>query len=704
MGAQSKVGVYLYRGPEPTSMDPDWGRLAADLRGVPSGPVVYEISSRDLDAGLEELRAELRANPVRRVIVAGACPVGRVEPPLYKMLRGEALDPNRAQVVDLSPVPAATAADAGAALRRARVLIDMALARAAHPEPENTPAVPGHDAVLVVGGGIAGLTAAHELAAAGYRVVLVERSENLGGQVARLHRYYPRQCDPVCGVSYLEEDLRRNDLVTIETAAGVSGITGPPGRFEATVRRQNAAPGEVTYRVGAVINATGWENFDARRIKGYGYGNYPNVVTAMDLEQLATQARDRAGAIRRPADGQPVKRVAFIQCAGSRSARYLNYCSQICCTVTLKQLAYLRDSCPDAEITVFYTDLRVLGKYEDLYRRALAEGVRFVRGMPDRVEENPRTRNLVLRAVDTLSGRPQACTADLVVLATGMVPNRRLEWLPAPEGSDGLYNAHDVCFPGLTSRPGIFMAGACEEPMDVAQSVRSSLAAAMRSVRFLQRTVPAAGLVPVVDHTKCDRCGRCISECPTGAMRFPIDDGPPVSDPLACRHCGICQGGCPLQCVALPFYSFQGMANAIQAVDLGLLPPDPAILLFLCRHDAYPAYETAVAAGTLPPNVIPVRVPCAGIVNTAWVADALMHGFDGIAVAGCPRQECHAGPGFTLAQERLASAGETLERMMLEPGRTAALPVGINDAPRLVEELKTFVARLKQMGPSPFRI
>lgn len=703
MGVQPKIGVFFYRGPDKSDDNPlDWERLAEAVGAHPSNPVVHEIKSRDPEAGLGELGAVLREKESERVIVAAACPVSRVEPPLHQVLRAGGFDPSMSRVVNLSP--ASAGADKESATRRARVLIEMALVEAQYLEPETTHSVESHDAVLVVGGGIAGLTAAHELAAAGFRVVLVEQRPALGGKAALLHQYYPRRCNPACGIGFLVENLLQNNRVTIEKPALVAQLTGSPGRFRALVRRLDGDRCEVTYRVGAIINATGWESYDARRIKGFGYGVYPNVVTSLDLEQMAVRAHSRADKPTRPSDGRPVKRVAFIQCAGSRSERHLNYCSQICCTVTLKQAAYIREAYPDAEITVFYIDLRVLGKYEELYRRALEDGVQFVRGMPVRIEENHRTRDLVLRAADTLSGRRLVRTVDLVVLAVGMVPNRETDWLEMPGGSDLLHNPHDICFPSLTARPGIYTAGACEEPMDVAQSVRSSLGAAMRCVKFLGQKVEITGPFPVVDNTKCDLCGRCVSECPTGAMRFTTGDKPPVADPFSCLRCGICQGGCPLQCVALPSYGVQGVAKAIQAVNFGLLTEDPAILLFLCRHDAHPAYENALAAGLLPPNVVPIRVPCAGIVNMAWVADALMHGFDGIAVAGCPRRECHAGPGFSLAQERLAGARETLGQMMLEPERVKALPIGIGDAARLAADLQAFAARLKNMGPSPFRI
>ncbi|ACA59310.1 methyl-viologen-reducing hydrogenase, delta subunit [Candidatus Desulforudis audaxviator MP104C] len=700
MANQPKIGIYLYPGQEPDALD--WKTLAGALRVHPARPIIREMQGHALGAGLKELRVQLREDVVNRVIVAASCSVGLIEPTLHKALRAEGVDPNLAQVVDLS---LCTGGGAEAATKRARILLEMALAKAVRLEPKVTAAVTGYDTVLVVGGGIAGLTAAHELAAAGYRVVIVERRPFLGGKVVQLHRYYPHSCDPVCGVSYLLETLRENDRVTIETAAEVAGVTGFPGRFEALVRRSGTESRDVVYTVGAVIIATGWEGFDAGQIKEFGYGKYPNVVTAMDLERLASPSGPTGGRLVRPSDERPVKRVAFIQCAGSRSERYLSYCSQICCTVTIKQLSYIREAYPEAEITVFYIDLRVLGKYEDLYRQALADGVRFVRGMPARIEENSKTRDLVVRAADSLSGRQLAQTVDLVVLATGMVPNRQLEWLSGFEAPDLTHNTHEQCFPGITARPGVYLAGACEEPMDVTQSVRSSLSAAMRCVKFLREKLDVAGLVPMVDDTKCDRCGRCVSECPTGAMRFITEGKPPVPDPLSCRHCGICQGGCPLQCVALPSYCFQGVADMIQAVEFDLLTKDdPAILLFLCRHDAYPAYEAACAAGTVPPNVIPVRVPCAGTVNAAWVADALMHGFDGIAVAGCPREECHAGTGFSLAKERLASAGETLYRMMIEPERVAALPVGIRDAAQLAAKLWAFSAQLKGMGANPLRV
>ncbi len=350
--------------------------------------------------------------------------------------------------------------------------------------------------LLVVGAGIAGITAALEAAEAGREVVLVERDACVGGRVLRNHHYFPKLCPPSCGMEINTRRLERNSRVRVITRARVTGCRASDGGYEVTIthapayvndrctacgdcttacparvkdpfnldmsevpairlphpnawpkrfvldragvsrrlsrvprrlhlrrhrsRRQGAhgdAPGRAPWCV-----ATGWDPYPLERLPELGGGLLPDVIANVHMERMAAPAGPTGGKILRPSDQQPPKRVAFVQCAGSRDVNHLAYCSAVCCLASLKQAIYVKEQLPDAEVTIYYIDRRTPGRNEEMLTRVAAmDGVRLVKGKVAKVERNGSA--LVLRVEDVEAGRIVHAEADLVVLATGMVPS-----------------------------------------------------------------------------------------------------------------------------------------------------------------------------------------------------------------------------------------------------------------------------------------
>ena len=411
--------------------------------------------------------------------------------------------------------------------------------------------------ILIIGGGITGISAAVEAAEAGYQVYLVEREPYLGGRVARMNKYFPKLCPPNCGLEINFRRIKQNPLVRFFTLATVETISGEAGHFDVTIalapRYVNerctgcgdcvaAAETEIAnpfnygldrvksihlphdfafpmryllapevvgtpeakkikaacpygavdlemqterfdLKVGAVILATGWHPYEAEKIAYYGFGKHKNVISNVMLERLAAANGPTAGVIQRPSDGAPVKRVAFIQCAGSRDENHLPYCSGICCLASLKQATYLLEQDAEAEATIFYIDVRAIGKYEDFYTRVQADPrVHLIKGKAGEIRDNADTGRVTVQVEDQQSGRILTDEFDLVVLATGMVPNTK-DWVPfaAVDCDDNGFVL------GSRQVPGIIGAGCARHPVDVSTSVQDATAAVLKAIQVVGR-------------------------------------------------------------------------------------------------------------------------------------------------------------------------------------------------------------------------
>jgi len=342
-----------------------------------------------------------------------------------------------------------------------------------------------HHPVLVIGGGPAGLKAVSELSEMGYRVVLVEKRNELGGAPIRWkYKTLAPMMRPTEEVmNPLIEHAEKSDLVSVYKNSIVEEVVGGPGNFK--VKIKNEVDGRVeTINVSAIIVATGFEHFDARIDPRYGYGRTPNVIGIHELEAMLKSGR----VVKH--DGIPPKRIAFIFCVGSRDKATNPWCCTVCCGVSIKQAIELKEILPEAQIYMIYMDVRTFGLWERLYWKSMEEyGINYIRG---RVAEIYYTGDkLLVKGEDTLVRGPFEVLFDMVVLAVGMEPGSGTKQVAKALGlSLNEFGFLEPKHPNIhhdSSREGIFLAGACVAPMSVEEAIAEGSAAAMQVVKLLNK-------------------------------------------------------------------------------------------------------------------------------------------------------------------------------------------------------------------------
>ncbi len=613
--------------------------------------------------------------------------------------------------------------------------IRMACARAKHVEIPD-PYLEGefNKAILVVGGGVAGMSAALASAKAGYETTLLEKDADLGGFTAKLHKSVPtkppyRELEDT-GVEALIDEVKSNNKIKVLTNAAIEKIDGGPCKFEVAIKSGDM---DVQLKAGGIVLATGFDPYDPSKLGHLGYGKFDDVVTNVQFEEMA-----KAGKMVRPSDGAPVKNVLFIQCAGSRDDDHLRYCSSACCNTTLKQATYLKQSDPESQSYVLYKDMRTPGQMEEFYRQVQRDGAVFIRGeLKELAKPNGK---ITATADDVLLGEAVDIEdLDLVVLATGMVSTNRMEgenveplsgdelkhgkhlnlnYRQGPELPNlkyGYPDSHYICFPYESRRTGIYAAGTVRRAMDSTTARRDGVGAALKAIQAVEMTSRGEAVHPRAgDKTwpdfflqRCTQCKRCTEECPFGTLNEDAK-GTPQYNPLRCRRCGICMGCCPERIISFPEYSPDQVGSMIKALEIPEEEDEkPRMIAFMCENDALPALDEAARRGMKwNPwiRVIPVR--CLGAVNVIWIADALSNGYDGIMLMGCKKGEdyqCHYIRGSELAEKRLDNVKETLDRLALEPERIEVHEIARDDFARIPVLFDEFAETIDDMGPNPMK-
>jgi heterodisulfide reductase subunit A len=434
----------------------------------------------------------------------------------------------------------------------------------------------------------------------------------------------------------------------------------------------------IDIEVGTIIVATGMDVYDPTEMDEFGYRSYMNVITSMEFERLICASGPTEGHFVRPTDHQKPKRVAFIQCVGSRSQKLnRNYCSNICCMNTIKDTLLLHDHYPDIESMVFYIDIRAFGKgFEDLYLRSKKAGVKYIRGIPGEVWEDPKTNTLFLSAEDTTSGKIQTYEADLVVLSVGVEPRKDLkplqQLLTLSNSADGfLLESHPKLKPVDAPTRGIYYAGCVESPKDIKDSVTQASAAAARASIILNAgKVKIEAITATINTDKCNFCGVCAKVCPYHAITPPNRKDRVYPDIIqaACAGCGTCGAECPEDAIEMRHFTDMQIKAQIDAI----LSDNPLekIIAFACNWCSYAGGDLAGTSRLqYPTNVRLIRTMCSGRVAEKFVLYAFQKGAPIVLVSGCHFADCHYINAVTWTQRRIERLWNKLERLGIRPER-----------------------------------
>ena len=537
------------------------------------------------EAGLTAIKEAIRKHNLNRVVVASCTP--RTHEPLFRTACKETgLNPYLFEMANIREHDSwVHPHEPHRATQKAKDIVRMAVAKATLLEPQTEPEVEVRDSSLVIGAGVAGMTAALSMASQGFKVHLIEKEKELGGTSQKLYKLYPTLVDASEVVNPLMQAVKSNKNIELLTSTTLKDVSGYVGNFDAVV---TSPEGDREMSVGTIIVAVGSSNYTPP--KGlYEYGLSDHVITQRELDEKLRQ-----GEI-----GEP-ERIVMIQCVGARkgeirpseleafprsdTADLLRkilkarkeegwpYCSRICCMNAIKNAILVKEKSATTDVVVLFGDLRVYKEYEDFYRKARDLEVRFIRHIEEVRPEVAQTPDGKLRvtAYDALSGMEIEFPAEWVVLSTPLIPTKDeimlARMLKIPIATDGfIMEAHLKLRPVDTNVDGVFIAGTVSGPKDVSESIISGEAAAARaSILMGNRKVSTDAITGIVNEDLCIGCGLCEEICPYGAPK--VEEGKSKIREILCRGCGCCAAECPKQAITMRHYRDDQILAQVKAL------------------------------------------------------------------------------------------------------------------------------------------
>ena len=627
---------------------------------LPGVVVARDYKFMCASAGQELIEDDIKELGLTRVVVA-ACSPHMHERTFRGACERAGLNPYLFEMANIREHCSWTTENREAAALKAKAVISGAVRRVALHQALEPIRVPIHPNTLVVGGGIAGIQAALEIAESGHQVYLVEREPSIGGHMAQFDKTFPTLDCSACILTPRMVSVGQHPNISLYSWSEVEKVDGYVGNFKVQVRKKaryvseelctgcgicvEKCPWKVTddafeagfakrkviytpfpqavpkypvldrpncvyfqkgtckacqkfcptgaidfeqqdqiveLEVGNIILATGYDLFDCRRIPQYGYGRLANVFTSLEFERMSNAAGPTSGRIVLRDGATEPKRVAIVHCVGSRDENYNPYCSAVCCMASLKFAHLVREK-TSAEVYNFYIDIRSYHKgYEEFYHRVLEEGVHFVRGKVAEVTEAARLPGeegkLVVQFEDTLLGKQRRVPVDMVILAAALEPRHDAHEVAKLFGiSCGkepfFIERHPKLDPVATMTEGIFLAGVCQGPKDIPDSVMQGAAASARVLSLIgQGEVALDPILATIDEARCSGCRICNNLCPFNAIEYREAETVSYVNPALCKGCGTCVAACPAQAISGAHFSSEQIFAQLEGLLYDALP------------------------------------------------------------------------------------------------------------------------------------
>ncbi len=783
MPEEPRVGVFVCHCGLNIAGVVDVKELTEYARTLPNVVVAMDNRYPCADPGQEEIRKAIKEHNLNRVVVA-ACSPRMHEPTFRRTVADAGLNPYLFEMANIREFASwCHQSMPKEATEKSKEIVKMAVAKARLLQRLETMEVPVTNKALIIGGGIAGISSALDLAGMGFKVYLLEKSESIGGHMAALDKTFPTLDCSICIEGPKMVDVSRHPNIETLSYADLVSVKGFVGNFKVNIRKnpryvnaedctgcgecRNACPiefpnewdenmgvrnaisvpfdqavplvytinrdyciecfkcveacgarqainfdqqpEEVEFEVGTIIVSTGFDVYKPYEESQYGYSRFDNVITAMEFERLILAAGPTGGKVIRASDGEKPHSVSFIQCVGSRDVNKHEYCSGFCCMYALKNSILLKEHYhDDVEVYIFYIDMRTNFKgYEEFYRRARELGVNFIRGRVSQINEDPETKNLLIRAEDMALGDPIEVESELVVLSTAAVPSKGTDVVcrvvSITRGGDGFFmESHPKLKPLDTSVDGIFLAGACQGPKDIPYCVSQGSGAAARAATVLsQPTWKIEPIIAVVDPSKCKnvtaKCAICVTKCPYGAIKAEQGQAARVTAAM-CHGCGTCVAECPSDAITQMNFTDPQISSQIDAALED--NPEGKILGFLCN---WCSYAGADLAGTsrfeYPPTMRAIRVMCSGRVDKDFVLEAFRQGAGMVMVGACHLPyDCHYISGNYKMKKRMDALAKIFEKLGLSKERFRVEYVSAAEGVKFAAIMKEMTEQLEALG------
>jgi heterodisulfide reductase subunit A len=570
-----RIGVYICWCGTNIAKVVDVEAVAGFASSLPKVVLAKSYKYMCSNPGQEMITQDIREQKLDRVVVA-ACSPNMHERTFRNALRSAGLNQYLLEMANIREQCSWVHTDTVAATEKAKALVCAAICRVELHEPLETMSVDMCPNVLVIGGGITGMTAALELADAGNTVYLVEKDNHLGGNLARLDLTAPYLYSARDLITEKIVRIKENRKVVVYLESKVTEVTGFIGNFKARIQTSDKntdnSGWKINVKIGNIVVCTGYKEFDASRIVHYGYGKLPNVITSFELEKMI-----RSGSIETK-EGKIPKYVAIIHCVGSRNKEFHSYCSRVCCMTALKYASEIKSANPDCYISDIYIDMHAFGKgHEDFYRKSSEAKTLFLMyekgDRPVIHKATPKDDcEMLIEVNEKLSGELIEIPADLVILMVGMEAredsNEIARLVNISQDKDGWFiESHPKLEPVATTTDGIFIAGTCVAPKDIPDSVAQARAAAARILaRIAKGKIEVDAVYSEVIEELCSGCRFCNQLCPYSAIEFNEEKKQSHIINALCKSCGVCVAACPSSAIKGRHFTDQQLIAQVEGL------------------------------------------------------------------------------------------------------------------------------------------